>query len=770
MKFYSHPDRLLIEHLQEVKQKGIELLPCEYKEIYSIIALTHDFGKFTTFFQDHLLRNIKSNDLSNHGFISAIFGAFVAFNRLEEESYLPLICYNVILHHHGNLDNIKNNLPRCIKVEKDDDYGDILIKVKTAQKQIENMKEHKELISEDLSKLGLEDLFNVFISNDSVIKETLVRLKIKNHYFEKESDLTEYFFLHQILYSTLIYSDKLSAAQIEIDTLPKIEFEKTDKIKKELFSKTNKEIDSIRDEVYNKVIINIDKYSDKSKIFTITSPTGTGKTYAGFLGALKLREKLGLKGKIIYSLPFTSIIEQNYDSIEKLLLNMDDFNVNKSKYIIKHHYLTNKEYETEDYDYSNVQAELLLETWQSDIVITTFVQLFQTLIGTRNRMLKKLISFKDSVIIIDELQSLDVKYLKLIDYVLKEAVNKLNLRIILMTATKPLILTDAIELLEDNNKLYSYFDRTKLIPKLDKITIDEFVEEFTNNIQEKSYMLVVNTISESLQLFNKLRYLDKKVYYLSTNLIPKHRRELIKRVKEELRMGEKIILVSTQVVEAGVDLDFDVVIRDLAPLDSIIQAAGRCNRNGLNQKGEVYIYKFIDENGREYNNFIYSKVLINITKDILKNAEYIDEKDYYQLIYKYYTLVMDKINKDRSEGLIESIKKLNFDDDNNSIASFSIIENKPIYQEVLVLFDENIEQAYDKFKNLKNYKDYQTKRNEYLNIIPIIKEYMLSVPTKYIKEFQIENNLCIIPKIAVEQYYDTITGLKREYDDFALIL
>jgi CRISPR-associated endonuclease/helicase Cas3 len=285
-------------------------------------------------------------------------------------------------------------------------------------------------------------------------------------------------------------------------------------------------------------------------------------------------------------------------------------------------------------------------------------------------------------------------------------------------------------------------------------------------------MIVVNTISESLKIFNKIKdkHLDINVYYLSTNLIPKHRRNIIEKVKEELKKGENIILVSTQVVEAGVDLDFDVVIRDMAPLDSIIQVAGRCNRNGLNRKGEVFIYRFIDENGREFNSFIYSNVLINITKSLLNGIEYIDEKNYYELIYKYYTLVMDKINKDRSDDLIESIKRLNFDDDKNSISSFSLIENKPIYQEVLVLYDDIIEQAFEKFKNLKNYKDYETKRNEYLKIMPTIKEYILSVPTKYVKEFQIENNLCIIPQIAIEDYYDNVTGLRREYDDNALIL
>ncbi|TJX60861.1 CRISPR-associated helicase Cas3' [Soehngenia saccharolytica] len=770
MEFYSHPDKLLTEHLLEVKNKGIDLLPEEYKEVYSIIALTHDFGKYTSFFQDHLLRNVKSNNLSSHGFISALFGAYVALDRLEEECYLPLISYNVILHHHGNLENMKNNLPREIKVLKDEDYGELWTKVKVAKEQIENLKENKVAIYQDLTKLGIENHFSMFIEDDSAIKETLVKLKKINYFFEKEPDLTKYYFLHQILYSTLIYSDKLSAAKIGENGLPKIEFEEVDKSKRNLFPTSKKEIDRIRDEVYNKVINNIEKYSNEYKIFTVTSPTGTGKTYAGFLGALKLRDKLGLKGKIIYSLPFTSIIDQNYDSLERLLTSIDDFDENKSKYIIKHHYLTNREYQTQDSDYSNAQAELLLETWQSDIVVTTFVQLFQTLIGNRNRMIKKLISFRDSVIIIDELQSIDVKYLKLIDYVLRNAVENLNIRIILMTATKPLILTDAIELLDDNEKLYSYFDRTKLIPKLDKITIDEFVEEFMNNIEDKSYMIVVNTISESLQIFNKIKDLDRKVYYLSTNLIPKHRRNIIKKVKEELEKGENIILVSTQVVEAGVDLDFDVAIRDMAPLDSIIQVAGRCNRNALNQKGEVYIYRFIDENGREFSSFIYSEVLINITKDILKDFTCIDEKNYYELIYKYYTLVMDKINKDRSTDLIDSIKKLNFDDGKNSISSFSLIENKPIYQEVLVLYDDDIEQAFEKFKNLKNYKDYETKRNEYLKIIPTIKEYILSVPTKYVKEFQIDNNLCIIPQIAIDDYYDIVTGLRREYDNNALIL
>ncbi len=167
-----------------------------------------------------------------------------------------------------------------------------------------------------------------------------------------------------------------------------------------------------------------------------------------------MKELLGDNRRIIYSLPFTSIIEQNYDVLFDIFRGIEDFEQNYSSYIIKHHNLSTVEYENEYRDYTKTEAELLIENWSSGVVVTTFVQLLETLVGARNRMLKKFNAIKGSIIILDEIQAIDIKYFDLVDYILRKACEYLDIRIIIMTATKPLILTDAVELLEDNEKYF----------------------------------------------------------------------------------------------------------------------------------------------------------------------------------------------------------------------------------------------------------------------------------------------------------------------------
>ncbi len=231
-------------------------------------------------------------------------------------------------------------------------------------------------------------------------------------------------------------------------------YEILDSIRKDKFGKPTKAIDKIRTDIYTKVIKSIEENYDKSKIFSITAPTGTGKTITGFFAALKLKELLGDNRRIIYSLPFTSIIEQNYDVLFDIFRGIEDFEQNYSSYIIKHHNLSTVEYENEYRDYTKTEAELLIENWSSGVVVTTFVQLLETLVGARNRMLKKFNAIKGSIIILDEIQAIDIKYFDLVDYILRKACEYLDIRIIIMTATKPLILTDAVELLEDNEKYF----------------------------------------------------------------------------------------------------------------------------------------------------------------------------------------------------------------------------------------------------------------------------------------------------------------------------
>ncbi|WDU82937.1 helicase-related protein [Caloramator sp. Dgby_cultured_2] len=199
------------------------------------------------------------------------------------------------------------------------------------------------------------------------------------------------------------------------------------------------------------------------------------------------------------------------------------------------------------------------------------------------------------------------------------------------------------------------FNRTTLLPDLNNKKLSTFLDEFKERIEDKSYLIVCNTISSSLDVYNNLKELNRPVFYLSTNLIPIHRRERIKNIKKLLDKGEKIILVSTQVVEAGVDVDFDVVIRDIGPLDSIIQCAGRCNRNGLKDNGLVYVYSLVPEDNDVLNfgfgKYVYGIPTLEITKKILKEPQY-SEGEYFDIVSDYFKLIQQDRSKEKSKSLL----------------------------------------------------------------------------------------------------------------------
>lgn len=767
MIYLSHPNKTLINHLKEVRDIGINRLPKELGSAYEIASLSHDFGKYTTYFQNYL-KNQKRSEYSNHGFISAVFGAYLGLSVYGEEDYLPLIIYNVILHHHGNLESPSVNLPRKSKNVKRTDYEfNLLKKIDIMRIQVEDMRENRNVIEKDMNELGLKDYFINFIDNDNLVYDILSQLKKIERNLSKERDYKLYF-THQAIYSALISSDKLSASGIKYDNPLFESYDNLNKAKNQII-KNNNEVDDIRNEIFENVQDCLKKKYKESNIFFITAPTGTGKTYTGFYAALKLKELLGLSGKIIYALPFTSIIEQNFDSLVNIYEQLDDYRRNRSRYIVKHHNLAKTDYETEYRDYSKTQSELLIENWESGVIITTFVQIFETLIGNRNRMLKKYLNFYNSVILLDEIQSVDIKYYKLIEFALEKLCELTNSKIIMMTATKPMILANGVELLSNNEKYFKLFNRTRIIPKLESRTVDEFTDEFINNLEEKSYLIVCNTINQSLKIYERLKNLDREVYYLSTNILPIQRKERIELIKEKLKCGEKIILVSTQVVEAGVDLDFDEVIRDIGPLDSIIQCAGRCNRHSIKGVGNVLIYRLVNEQGYNYANNIYGSTTIDVTMELLKGKNQIDEENYYTLIEEYFQLIMKYKSQKESEDFINAIKDLDFSKGDKSINKFSLIKDNPIYYDVLFVYDDIVENALEEFKNISKLKNFEEKRERYLEIGQVLKNYTLSLPEKYCRVFIEQDGMLILPRIALEDYYDENTGFIRSREDETLI-
>ncbi|TDT51933.1 CRISPR-associated helicase Cas3' [Fonticella tunisiensis] len=760
MEFYSHPDKLLIDHLKEVYGINNDLLYGEQKEAYRIIALCHDFGKYTTYFQRHLFKG-ESSELTKHGFISAVFGAFAALKLLSGAH--PLYAYLAILHHHGNLESPSESLPKNFKGIDETDLW-VKDKLNVVKKQTEDIRQNKDVIYNDYEKLGFGEIFNEFL--ETSVEDVLLNLRKIHFSLERREEEVHYINL-MCLYSALISADKISASNTQIPEEGYITFDKLEDVRQQKIKGKN-DLGGIRSDIFRKVMDGISRNFNKS-MFTITAPTGTGKTYAGFFAALKLREILGDRRRIIYALPFTSIIDQNYEVIKEIFNEIEDYRLSESRFLIKHHSMADVEYNDENMDYSKAQSELLIENWESSVVVTTFVQLLESLVGVRNRMVKKFVNIKGSIILLDEVQAIDIKYYPLVDFIFEMAAKYLDVKIIMMTATKPAILKDAVELLDGCEKYFNLFDRTRIIPKLSSITVQEFVDEFKQNLEYKSYMIVCNTINQSIEVFNGLSNLDRDIYYLSTNLVPKHRKQRIEEIVERLKNGDKIILVSTQVVEAGVDFDFDVVIRDLAPLDSIIQCAGRCNRNGVKDKGDVYVYRMVNEEGEPFSKHVYGTASVNITRKILEGFEYINEKDYYELINAYFKEVTKNKAMDLSEGIIKSIKRLNFSKDKYPVAKFSLIENNAGYIDIFIEIDEEARGILERYFKILSIKDFEKRRERYLEIKNELNKYFISVPKNMFKRFDNRHGILVLPFEGIDDNYNKNTGLIRDQNESYMI-
>jgi len=312
--------------------------------------------------------------------------------------------------------------------------------------------------------------------------------------------------------------------------------------------------------------------------FSLTVPTGGGKTLSSLDFAIRHALRHGLH-RIIYVVPFTTIIEQNADVFRKYL--GDDC-------VLEHHSSVDPEKETQ-------AARLAAENWDAPLVVTTSVQFFESLFSNRPSRCRKLHRLAKSVIILDEAQTIPVDYLQPCLRALKELVNAYCSTIVLCTATQPAItkradfdigLDSVREIAHQPERLYQALKRVE-ISKIGKQSDGDMRDRI---LRERQVLCITNTVRHARKLFEAIG-LAEGHFHLSARMCPAHRRRRLAQVKEALKNGSVCRLVSTQVVEAGVDIDFAVVYRALAGLDSIAQAAGRCNRNGdLPGMGQVYVF------------------------------------------------------------------------------------------------------------------------------------------------------------------------------------
>ncbi len=316
-------------------------------------------------------------------------------------------------------------------------------------------------------------------------------------------------------------------------------------------------------------------------LFSLTVPTGGGKTLSSLAFALKHAIKHGHK-RIIYVIPFTSIIEQNASVFSDLLAELGD------DIVLEHHSNLSPNKET-------TFTRLASENWDAPIVVTTAVQFYESLFAAKTSHNRKLHNIANSVVILDEAQALPVQYLNPCLRTLEQLASHYYTTIVLCTATQPTVskteqfnigLEHITEIIHDTSALFASLKRVNIHYRE---TLDD--QTIINEMSAAEQVLcIVNTRKHAQALYQLLPENDDENYHLSALMCPEHRQQILSTVRQRLDLGRSTRLISTQLIEAGVDIDFPTVYRSMAGLDSISQAAGRCNRNGKISTGQVHVF------------------------------------------------------------------------------------------------------------------------------------------------------------------------------------
>ena len=315
-------------------------------------------------------------------------------------------------------------------------------------------------------------------------------------------------------------------------------------------------------------------------IYRLTLPTGGGKTLSSLRYTLHHSKQFDKK-RILFVIPLLSVLEQNSAVIR-------DYIQDKGS-LTEHHSNVVNLFERSD---ELNQYQLLTETWESPIVITTLVQFLNTLFSNKTIAVRRMSALSESVIVIDEVQSLPKRAMNLFTMALNFLAYGCGATVVLSSATTPcfeeteypLLYTSPTEIVPYQKDLFKVFKRTEIIDKTSPygMAVEELAD-FSAEVlgQLSSLLLICNTKESAFRLYTELcnRLEDCTVFHLSTAMCMAHRTDTLKRINAALKQREKIVCVSTQLVEAGVDFSFESVIRVAAGIDNIAQAAGRCNRN-----------------------------------------------------------------------------------------------------------------------------------------------------------------------------------------------
>lgn len=577
----------------------------EFADISRTAAVLHDVGKVAQQFQTYLL----SDDGHRGDVQHARQGAFVVNDFFESKGEIEEIAKEIlelaISKHHGGL-------PDCI-----DESGNRAFLLGFTESDKSNEKYAYQEIKRGLNGLALDLQSNFRGSAEDI---ACFLKKIKSLGMSKDSIYFYLGLLVKLIYSRLVDADRTDAACFEtrkqyrpntVDWQNLIS--RLDKSMRSFDSSS--EINRIRHQINEQCCL---AGARETGIYRLSIPTGGGKTLASLNFALHHALKTG-KHRIIYVIPYLSITTQTAKTFRDVL------GLNADSDVLLEHYSTAGMQRSADVadnassefeDAGEHQRKLAAERWDNPIIVTTMVEFLETVMSARGTKLRKFHNMADSVIIFDEIQSLPMNTINLFNEIVSFLSKITNSTILLCSATQPLLektkrenllLSEKPDLIAETESYEDKLRRTRIVASTENKSCDELGQIIYQQARKNGNCLaIVNLKKEAREIFQCLERLDVnhefELIRLSTAMCGRHRTDCLNRIGALLDPGnpKPVICVSTQLIEAGVDISFACVVRAMAGLDSIMQAAGRCNRNGESvEPKNVYVYPLKDEDSME---------------------------------------------------------------------------------------------------------------------------------------------------------------------------
>lgn len=726
MKYYAHTredgERQTVKaHLTGVSEKAEKFSVDLLKPIAKKASLYHDIGKYALNFQKRL-------DNDKVKFSHAACGA-LEYKKFADKNdcFAPLMEYCIAGHHTGLMD------------------GGTVADSSDSPTLSGTLKRENEYTGEsDYSAYATEIEFATLTQEERTpLYNELLSAKDPTELIERYAFFTKYVFsclTDADFLDTEIFCNKNVERGMSGDFKMAL-----DKLNRELSDMpSNTPLRQARSRIQQQAF---DNSVNKSHISILDMPTGSGKT----LCSLKLALESGKK-RIIYVIPYTSIIEQTANKFEKMFGDV--------LHVLQHHSNYSYDGNTEEEKKTAEKLKKTCENWDAPLIITTSVQFFQSIYHYKGSALRKLHNLRDSVIVFDEIHLIPTELLrpclKAVGYITKY----LNSEALFLSATMPDYSKLFDKFLPDVNYNKLVTDRTnfKYFKKCEykdigRTTLETIAE---NASRCKNALIVVNTKKTAAELY----YLVQgEKYHLSANMTPAHRSRVIEVVRKKLENGEHITVVSTSLVEAGVDLDFNTVFRQLSGLDSILQAGGRCNREGKDDKGYVYVFD-IDETYRKGSDLA---MRINKTKGLLEKYQDITS---YDCIKEYYDGIFDFNQSRIAENSIAKYNEQSNSFDRQGLMSPYSIPFRSYAMQFEYISADTISIVIDDPNDQTCHELVETLRNGDMSVRRALQKYSVSVYMNVFKDLYSQGVLndhgTGIFILENQSYYNNETGLTTE--------